>query len=429
MNWSARGPLMIGGITLALLVGGFGAWAAFSQIAGAIVATGQIQVQQNRQIVQHPDGGVVEGISVIEGATVKAGDLLITLDGSDLRSQLAIVEGQLFELQARRGRLEAERDTAPNITFLPDLETISATRAEVRELMEGQIKLFESRRGTLAQQVDQLGRRSGQISSQIDGIEAQSAALAVQLTLVEQELSAQQGLFERGLAQVSRVLALQREQARLSGEVGQLTASKAEAEGRITENEIEVLRLASARREEAITQLRDFAYQELELVERRRALKEKLTRLDIRAPVSGIVLGLAVTTPRSVLRAADPVLYLIPQDRPLVISSQIPTIHVDEVHPGQDVRLVFSAFPTRTTPELQGHVVFVSADALTDEQTGQSYYRAEIVPNEGEIAKLNDLVLVPGMPVESFIQTGVRTPLAYLVQPLTDYFARAMRES
>ncbi|WP_136683313.1 HlyD family type I secretion periplasmic adaptor subunit [Falsirhodobacter xinxiangensis] len=428
MNWSARGPLLLGGITLALLVGGFGVWASATHIAGAIVAPGQIQVQQNRQIVQHPDGGVVEQIAVIEGQSVQAGDLLVALDGSDLQSELAIVEGQLFELQARRGRLEAERDEA-EVQFLPDLELIAETRPEVRELMDGQVKLFESRRATLAQQVDQLGRRVDQTRSQIDGIDAQKAALAIQLTLIQQELAAQQGLFERGLAEVSRVLALQREQARLSGEVGSLTASRAEAETRITETEIEILRLGSARREEAITQLRDFAYQELELAERRRALKQKLTRLEIRAPVSGIVLNLAVTTPRAVLRAADPVLYLIPQDRPLVITSQIPTIHVDEVHPGQAVRLVFSAFPSRTTPELDGHVVFVSADALTDEQTGQSYYRAEIVPNEGEVEKLTDLVLIPGMPVESFIQTGQRTPIAYLVKPLSDYFARAMRES
>ncbi|MDH2326692.1 HlyD family type I secretion periplasmic adaptor subunit [Cereibacter sp. SYSU M97828] len=428
MNWSAKGPLLLGGVTLALLLGGFGVWASVSHLAGAIVAPGQIQVQQNRQIVQHPDGGVVEQIAVIEGQSVQAGDLLVALDGSDLSSELAIVEGQLFELQARRGRLEAERDEA-EVAFLPDLELIAENRPEVRELMDGQVKLFESRRATLAQQVDQLGRRIDQTRSQIDGIDAQKAALAIQLTLIQQELSAQQGLYERGLAEVSRVLALQREQARLSGEVGSLTASRAESETRITETEIEILRLGSARREEAITQLRDFAYQELELVERRRALKQRLTRLEIRAPVSGIVLNLAVTTPRAVLRAADPVLYLIPQDRPLVITSQIPTIHVDEVHPGQAVRLVFSAFPSRTTPELDGHVVFVSADALTDEQTGQSYYRAEIVPNEGEVEKLTDLVLIPGMPVESFIQTGQRTPLAYLVKPLSDYFARAMRES
>lgn len=427
--WSATTPLLTGSVMLILLVGGFGLWSVTTNIAGAIVSPGQIEVEQSRQIVQHPDGGVVESISVAEGDTVAAGDVLLTLDGSMLRSEYAIVEGQLFEIFARRGRLEAERDTADSVTFSPELTEIAQQRPEVAELMEGQARLFEARRDTLAQQVDQMSKRSGQIASQISGIEAQSAALSTQLDLIREELEDQQGLLEKGLAQASRVLALQREEARLRGSVGELTASKAQAEGRITEIEIEVLRLAAGRREEAITQLRDFGYQELELAERRRALAERILRLEVRAPVSGIVLGLQVTTPRAVLRPADPVLYLIPQDRPLVIAAQVAPIHIDQVYPGQPVKLVFSAFNTRTTPELNGHVAVVSADALTDQRTQTTYYRAEIVLDAGEIAKLRDLTLVPGMPVEAFIRTQDRTPLAYLIKPFTDYFTRAFRES
>ena len=156
---------------------------------------------------------------------------------------------------------------------------------------------------------------------------------------------------------------------------------------------------------------------------------DKIARLVITAPVEGIVLGLAVTTPRSVLRPAEPVLYLVPQDRPLVIMAKVSPVHIDQVRPGQPARLHFSAFNSRTTPELSGTVLVVSADALTDERTGQSYYRAEILPDPGEIAKLEGLTLVPGMPVEAFIRTGERTPLAYLLKPFTDYFMRAFRES
>jgi HlyD family secretion protein len=147
------------------------------------------------------------------------------------------------------------------------------------------------------------------------------------------------------------------------------------------------------------------------------------------APVSGIVLGLQFTTPRAVLRAADPILYLIPQDRPLLVTAQIQPIHIDEISIGQPVRLVFSAFPSRTTPELTGQITVISADALTDQRTQMPYYRAEIVLNEGEVEKLGNVTLIPGMPVEAFIRTGARTPLTYLIKPFTDYFARAFRET
>ena len=213
------------------------------------------------------------------------------------------------------------------------------------------------------------------------------------------------------------------------GEACELAANLAANDGRKTEIGLEVLRLAAARREEASQQLRDIGSQELELAERRRALAERIDRLDIRAPVAGVVLGLQLTTPRAVLRPAEPVMSIVPQDRPLVIQAQISPLHIDEVHVGQRVRLVFPAFSARTTPELFGTVALVSPDALTQESTGQTYYRAEIVLAEGEMAKISDQTLLPGMPVEAFIQTANRTPLAYLLKPFTDYFAKAFRET
>jgi len=428
-RFSSRGPLILGFLTLLLLVGGFGAWSVMTTITGAVVASGQLEVEQNRQVVQHPDGGVVEAIMVTDGDTVTAGQPLLQLDGTQLRTELVIVEGQLFELLARRGRLEAERDDATTIVFPAELQTLAKTRADASGLMEGQRRLFEARRDTLARQTEQLGRRASQTTSQIEGIDAQSAAMKSQLDLIEQERASVQELFDKGLAQQSRLLSLQREEARMMGEVGELTATRLLAEAPITEIELEVLRLAAARREEANTQLRDIGFRELELVERRSALVERTARLVITAPVSGIVLGLAVTTPRAVLRPAEAVLYLVPQDRPLVIMAQVSPVHIDQVRPGQPVRLHFSAFNSRTTPELNGTVVVVSADALKDERTGMTYYRAEILPDPGEIAKLEGLTLVPGMPVEAFIRTDERTPLAYLLKPFTDYFTRAFRES
>ncbi|WP_251411428.1 HlyD family type I secretion periplasmic adaptor subunit [Lutimaribacter degradans] len=421
--------MTLGIITLVVLVGGFGGWAAFTNLSGAIIAGGQIEVDQNRQVVQHPDGGVVADILVDEGDTVVADQMLIRLDASRLRSDLAIVEGQLYEILARRARLEAERDGVDALQFDPLLSRAVAERAEVQDLMDGQRRLFSARAESIANEVDQLKKRRGQIANQVDGIAAQQKALDEQLTLIERELTDQQSLLDRGLAQVSRVLTLQRERARLSGQMGELAAQKAQAEGRMTEIDIEVIKLRNRHREDAISNLRDLQFRELELVEQRRALKERLDRLDIRAPVGGVVYGLQVFAPRSVVRAADPVLFVVPQDRPLVIAARVDPIHIDQISVGQQVTLRFSALDQRTTPELTGTVQLISADAFTDEGRGISYYRAEITLSEGEQAKLPEGVsLIPGMPVEAFIRTADRTPLAYLVKPLTDYFAKAFRE-
>lgn len=427
--WSARLPMIIGITALVLLVGGFGTWSILANISGAIIASGQVEVDQNRQVVQHPDGGVVEAVLVGEGDTVAAGDILINLDAKLLRSELAIVEGQLFELIARRGRLQAERDEIDHVTFDPMLVALAQDRPDILDLMDGQTRLFNARNVSLEKESEQLDKRRTQITDQVVGIEAQQAALERQLSLIQQELTDQRSLLEKGLAQASRVLALQREEAGLLGRVGELTASVAQAEGRITETEIEILKLGTTRREEAITQLRDLQYRELELAERRQSLQEQLDRLEIRAPVSGVIYDLTVFAPRSVIRAAEPVLYLVPQDRPLVITSRVEPIHVDQVFVGQEVVLRFSAFDSRTTPELNGTVVQVSADSFIDERSQASYYRAEIELSPGELEKLKDLKIIPGMPVETFMRTNDRTPMGYLIKPLADYFNKAFRES
>ena len=361
---------------------------------------------------------------------MQAGDVLIQLDQRQLASQLAIVEGQLFELMARRGRLEAQRDEIETITFDEELLQISAERPDIKELVDGQLNLFSARTASVDREIEQLGKRREQIGSQINGITSQEDSLNRQLALIEEELGNKESLLERGLSQASVVLTLQREQARLRGQIGELAATKAQAEGRATEIDIEMLKLGTAGREEAITRLRDLRYRELELAEQRRALKLEIDRLNIRAPVSGIVYSLQVQTPQSVVRAAEPLMYLIPQDRPLVIAAQVQPIHVDQVIVGQPVNLRFSALDQRTTPELVGQVLLVSADAIQDQNTGVPFFRAEIALNPGEVEKLPEgSVLLPGMPVEAFIRTGERSPLAYLIKPMADYFARALRES
>ena len=427
--WSTRNPMIVGLLGLFLLVGGFGYWAVTTNISGAIIANGRIEVDQNRQVVQHPDGGVVAEILVDEGVAVDAGDVLIRLDDTQLKSQLAINESQLYELMARRGRLEAERDDRDTIVFDPLLLEAAETNTDAPDLIAGQERLMQARVESTVNEIDQLEKRRGQIANQIEGIVAQQESLKRQLDLISEELTDQQKLLDQGLAQAARVLSLQREEARLSGTMGDLEAQKAEAGGRITEIDIEILKLGTSRREDAITRLRDLQYRELELREQRLALIEQLARMDITAPVSGVVYGLQVFALRSVVRPADPIMYIVPQDRPLIINARIEPIHIDKLFIGQDVILRFSALDQRSTPELTGKVMQISADAFEDERSQLSFYRAEIVLSEGEQARLpEDAVLIPGMPVEAFIRTEDRTPMAYLTKPLTDYFTKAFRE-
>ncbi|KUJ78011.1 RTX toxin [Ruegeria marisrubri] len=429
-GFSASLPLAIGFLALLVLLGGFGTWAARANISGAVVATGRIVVDQNRQVIQHPDGGVVAEILVEEGDPVAAGDLLLRLQASDLKSELAVVEGRLVELMARRGRLEAERDEAAEIVFDPELLAMEEERPEVGRQMAGQRRLFQARNTSIARETEQLRNRRKQLRSQIDGIQAQSEALARQNALIAEELKSQKALLEKGLAQASRVISLQREEARLAGELGNLTARKAEALERIAELEIEELKLNSQRRQEAISQLRDLRYNEMELLERRRSLQERLSRLDLRAPVSGIIHDPQVFGADAVIRPAEPVMYVVPQDRPLVIEAHIAAIDVDQVQKNQSVAVRFAAFDGRTTPELNGYVDRVSADAFINEHTGAAYYRVEITLSEGEFSKLpQGANLLPGMPVDVFIRTDDRSPIAYLVRPLTNYFTKAFRES
>lgn len=428
-KWPARFPLIIGTIALITLVAGFGSWGVLANIAGAIIATGQIEVDQNRQVVQHPDGGVVASVQVTEGDRVEKGQVMVTLESKQLRSQLIVAEGQLFEILARISRLKAERDNADALEIDPLLASKAADRPQLQNLITGQERLFRTRIEANNQAVEQLGKRKEQIANQVEGIVAQQEALALQLELLEGEVAAQQDLLDKGLAQASRVLSLRREDARLRGQLGELTAAAAESEGRITEIDLEILRLRTQREEEAITQLRDLQYREFELREERLNLIDRLSRLEITAPVSGLVFGLTVFAERAVIRPADPLLYIVPQDRPLLITGQIDPINIDEVHLGQDVTLRFATFDARNTPEVFGTVSNISGDVFTNDVTGANYYRIEMVLNEGEINRLGDAVLVPGMPVDAFIQTSERSPITYLVKPLTDYFNRAFRET
>lgn len=306
--WRITLPAMVGFIALGILVGGVGIWAVQTRLAGAIISQGTIEVQSSRQVVEHPDGGVVGEIYVRDGDEVADGDMLVRLDDTFLSSEKTIVELQLFELLARRSRLVAERDGEDSATLAVQLEDIQKLDNIDAELIAGQQRLFEARLETLDQQTQQLGKQRVQIDSEIDGTEAQLVSLRRQVELIQNELKDQQDLLKRGLTQASRVSALQREEASLTGEIGRLEAAVARLKGQISATEIEIVELTATRREEAITELRDVQTQIAELSERRLSLEERLSRLDIRAPVAGRVLrqsGLCLAVGDSTRRTDD----------------------------------------------------------------------------------------------------------------------------
>lgn len=427
-SWSGARYITFGFVVLLVLVGGFGTWAATAKLSGAVIANGDLRVTAQQQVVQHPDGGVVGSILIDEGEQVVGGQVLIELDGNSMRSELAALESQLFELMARRGRLVAETAGLDQITFDEELLLRAGDNKAVSSLVEGQRKLFDARRTTMKRELEVMAERQEQLDEQIVGVNAEMKSNERQAELIDEELVGQIRLKEQGLARADRILSLQREKARLEGEYGQMISQTAQLKGQISELEIEKLRMVDSRIEESLTQLREIGFRELELREKRIQLNERLDRLAIRAPRAGIVYDLKIHALQAVIRGAEPLMYIVPTDTGLVIDARVDPLGIDSIFLGQQATLSFAAFSSRTTPQLEGTVTKVSADNFVDEQTGFEYFRIELKINEGEIEKLEGAELLPGMPVTAFVQTGERTPFDYLLRPITDYLDRAWRE-
>ncbi|MEX3016813.1 HlyD family type I secretion periplasmic adaptor subunit [Gymnodinialimonas hymeniacidonis] len=428
-SWSVGGPLRLGLVSLLVLVGGFGTWGVTTTLSGAVVASGQVEVDRNRQAIQHPDGGLVAELLVDEGDRVDAAQVLVRLDPSELETELAVVQANLAEVQARRARLEAERDGREELSFGPELRALAETDPEIADLVAGQQYLFAARAETAEQALEQLRGRITQISAQVQALQAQQEALVGQVALVEEELERRQALLDSGSGTREPVVRLRQELVQLQGSAGEVVAGQAEAAERIIETELEILQLQTERREQAIALLRETRVAEQELTERANSLATRIARMELRAPVPGHIHGLTIFGSGSVLRPADPFAYLVPEGRPLVISARVPAIDVDQVYTGQDVTLVFPAFNQNELSEITGLVSQVSADAFVDDVSGSSFYRAEITLPEDQAALLGGRVLVPGMPVDAFIRTEDRTPMSYLLEPFMAYFGRALRES
>lgn len=427
-RWKARFPLVLGYLSLTLLVGVLGYWGTTARIAGAVIASGMIQVESNRQVVQHPDGGVVGQINVKDGDRVQAGDILLRLDDTFLQSELSIIESRLFEMMARKARLEAERDGQEDYAMPPHIAALAEDHADMGPLFAGQRDLFMARRDTKHAELEQISEQRGQVEDQITGSTAELAALNEQLELISQEHVDGETLLQSTLTQTPKTLILQREAASLKGQIGRLQAAIAQLEGQITALNMKELSLDTIRREEAIAHLRDLEPQISETAQRRLTLLEQMSRLDIRAPVSGTIFGSTLFTIKAVIQPAAPLMYVVPQDQPLVVSAHIDSIHVDQVYMNQEASLRFSALDQRRTPEIRGVVSKLSADAIIDEATGATFYQVELIPLADDLPKLRGQSLLPGMPVEAYIKTSDRSPINYLTKPLMDYFNAAFRE-
>ena len=429
VNWNLRHFVLGGYVVLAVMVFGLGAWAAVAKISGAVVVSGSLEVEGNRQVVQHPNGGVIEALNVRDCDEVKKGDVLVELEGDSLVTELGIVEGQWFEILARKGRLASERDGLDEITYDPELIDRAKANPKTADLMKAQQQQFEARQKLNTEQSNQITERQRQIEKEIEGLVAVQAANAEQTRLVKQEVTQQRTLLDKGLTEIGKLLALQRTLAELEGTAGQVEANIAENRGKIAELEINRVQIDSQTREDAIKELRDLEFREIELREKRTELKEQIAKLQLRAPVDGVIYGNTADTLRGVIRAAEPVMYVVPKDAPLIVRGHVLPTAIDQVHVGQEATLRFSAFNSHTTPEVSGHVLSISADAVEDRTHGTRYYTADIQLNDHEREKLSHLQLLPGMPVEAFIGTAERSPLSYFVKPFTDYFARAFQET
>lgn len=423
---SVRRTLTAGVAVAAILATVCAVWATTAELSGAIIAQGQLVVESNTKKVQHPTGGVVGEIFVREGDHVNAGDVVMRLDEVQTRANLAIVTKGLDEFKARKAREEAERDGDGALSFPAELMA-RATDAEVARLMNGELRLFETRKAARDGLKAQLQERKTQVYEEITGLVSQISGKDNEAHWIKDELIGVRDLWTKKLVQITRVTALERDAARLEGERGSLVAAIAQARGKLSEIQLQILQVDQDLRTEVGKDLADLRGKISEYEERRIAAEDQLRRVDLRAPQNGIVHQLDVHTVGGVVSAAQPVMLIVPAADALRIEAKVQPQDIDQLRIGQKVLLRFSAFNQRVTPELSGEIAYISPDISTDQKSGASYYVVRAILRDDERKRLDGLTLVPGMPVEAFFNTTSRTVASYVLRPFTDQLHRAFR--
>ncbi len=425
---SLRRYYIYGIITLILLVGGVGGWAFMAQLAGAVIAQSNVVVESDSKQVQHLEGGIVTKLLVRNGTSVKAGQILVMLDDIDTKANLEIINSQLYELLARKARLEAERDLAEYINFpkqLTDLKDIDW----IARTITGQRNLFISRRNLLKGQEEQLFNQSIQMQEEIVGLNAQLSSQNTQADFVKEELKGLIKLQKENLVEVSRVMILKRESSKIDGQKGQLIANIAQVKTKIGENKLSLLQIKQDAATKVLEELREIQPKIAELSERRLSAVAKLKRINIVAPRAGFVHELQLSGDGGVIGPGQVIMLIVPEKDSLVLSAQVTPQDIDQVVIGQKVVITFSAFSAAKTPNVEGEVYHIAADLTQDNPNLPPYFEVRIRLLEGELKKLSDQKLRPGMPAEAYIQTTTRSVLSYILKPITDQIDRAMRES
>ncbi|WP_342358619.1 HlyD family type I secretion periplasmic adaptor subunit [Terrarubrum flagellatum] len=419
----------LAGVFIAVgLLGGLSAWSAFAEISGAVIAQGQVAVETSAKKVQHPEGGVVADLRVREGDRVRAGDLLLRLDDTIVRANLAIFTKALDELTAQEARLISERDGAPDVRFPERLIERSKVSADARSSLMGQRTIFESRKTARETAKTQLAEQVAQLQSVIEGLAAQRSAREAELKLIAEELKGVRELFAKNLAPISRVNALDRDRTRIEGERGKLIADAASARGSIAEKKIQMIRADDDFRAEVVKDLSDVRSKINENVERKIAAEDRLTRIDVRAPASGMIHQLNVFTVGGVVANGEALMLIVPENDKLVVDAMIEPQDIEHVHLGQKAEIHFSAFANRNLKDSTGEVMTISPDLVEDQATHRRFYKVKLAvePPLGTDGKA--MALVPGMPAEAYLIKSDRTVLAYLAKPIRDQMQRVFRE-
>lgn len=422
-----RGPVMAGMVVLVIMIVGFGGWAVVTPLEAASIANGKLTVKNHVKTVQHLEGGIIKTIHVKEGQWVKQGDPLITLDDTQPRARLTLVHVQANERIAEQARLIAERDKKTNIQF-PNYLFQRANYDDIKYIIQGQVNIFQANNTNLATTVDILEKRMKQSEDEIISLQSQISSAINQIKYVDEELDAVRYLDKKGLIEKPRLLALERERARLIGEKEERTALIARAKQQIGETRIQIVNTYARQRTETLNTLRDTQRELADLLERERAAIDVLNRTVIRAPISGTVNDLKVHTDTGVIGPREVLMNIVPNQDELIVEARVNPLDIDVVHQGLPAKVTLSAFKQRHVNQLEGIVTYVSADIFNDERTAESFYIAYVRINDDQLNLTKGLKLYQGMPAQVMIITDKRTPLEYFTIPLKDSLNRAFRE-
>jgi HlyD family secretion protein len=413
---------------LVLGLGLAGGWAVLVPLSAAVTVPGTLVVESSVKKIQYPAGGVIAEIRAYDGMRVNEGDLLVRLDETQLRANVQVIADQLDEARVRIARLTAERDGSDT----PKMSGETATRPggqDMTRLLASETSLFRARLGTRESQKQLLRSNIAQLEEEIDGLDAQIKSKSAQLELISSELQGVQTLFDKQLVPLTRLTALQRQAAQLDGERSQLKSTISETRSKISQAELQIVKIDQDLRSDVMKELRESQDKESELTQKIVAARDQLNRVEIHAPSAGVVHQLAVHTIGGVIGAGEVIMEIVPDSDNLQIEAKLPPMDIDHVHVGQDALVRFSAFNQRTTPQVHGLVSYVSADLSQDPQSKTpSYYTIRVKPAGEELRRLGNLQLVSGMPAELFLQTGSRTMMSYLLKPITDQLKRTFSE-